>query len=366
MLKSKWYKFFLCGLIVVLAVDFVLQWKSRTFSFAEHIESSDEIHTGASLHFYAITDSGLGGNSRILDANFNSSGVKLSIVPDSGILYPFAGMGISPKTGFFNLHRYSSLTFNIDSLSDHDFMFVMRSEPKALDLKTLPSNAVLLVHHLEKRSGKVRIPIREFKVPPWWITEYGRKVQPEWNRISAISFTNGDNRQLGETRIIYLSNICFERNMWVIGLISLAILITVLIGGVVVQRMIRLFTLRKIYYKPIEILETPQVISANRVFNAIDELYTIPQLSQKELARICGVSTNYITHIMQNEKGVGYRDYINSRRIADAEKMLKEQSGSITEIALEIGYSYPGTFNRVFKEKHGISPTEFRKEHLIS
>lgn len=355
-MKSKWFRIFLLSLIAVLAADFALLWQSRSFSFSRRSDA---------LRFYISSDSLLGGNSQISRAEFDSTGMHLSFVPQSGIEYPYAGMSIAPKKGFLKLRRYSTLTFQIDSLSNHHFMLLMRSEPKRLDRETLPTKSVLLVYHLNEKSGRVNIPLRKFRIPQWWMIDYGKKVNADRNRITALGFTNGDHGNLGETRTIELSDISFERNMWAIGGIYLGIILAALLGGVMVQRIIRVITLRKIYYKPLEIIEFPQVNSSKRILDAIEKLYTT-DLSQKDLAHICGVSTNYITHIIHQEKGVGFRDYINIKRIEDAERLLKESGASITEIALEVGYNYPGTFNRVFKRKNGISPTEFRREQLTS
>jgi len=69
-------------------------------------------------------------------------------------------------------------------------------------------------------------------------------------------------------------------------------------------------------------------------------------------------------------KHLGYRNfsaYLNSFRIEKAKQELSEQSKlrtPILTIALELGYGSIGPFNRAFKQIVGVTPSEYRKQHL--
>ncbi|MFZ1789440.1 MAG: helix-turn-helix domain-containing protein [Saprospiraceae bacterium] len=43
-----------------------------------------------------------------------------------------------------------------------------------------------------------------------------------------------------------------------------------------------------------------------------------------------------------------------------AKEQIFDQSKSISEIAYALGYKYPQHFTRLFKQKVGMSPNEFR------
>jgi YesN/AraC family two-component response regulator len=58
--------------------------------------------------------------------------------------------------------------------------------------------------------------------------------------------------------------------------------------------------------------------------------------------------------------------YLNSIRIQNAVKLLRDSRFSITEIAFSVGYRNSGHFNRVFKEAHKISPREYRQKMIAS
>jgi AraC-like DNA-binding protein len=59
---------------------------------------------------------------------------------------------------------------------------------------------------------------------------------------------------------------------------------------------------------------------------------------------------------------MNFCDYINSLRLAEAEKILNNKSYTITEIAGMSGFSTIRTFNRAFLKKYGISPSAYRKQ----
>lgn len=54
-------------------------------------------------------------------------------------------------------------------------------------------------------------------------------------------------------------------------------------------------------------------------------------------------------------------DYLNTTRLTVAEKQLMETDKSITQISEEVGFNNLVSFNRAFKSKNKVSPSEFRK-----
>ena len=52
-------------------------------------------------------------------------------------------------------------------------------------------------------------------------------------------------------------------------------------------------------------------------------------------------------------------EYIRAQKLAYAEKILKEQLKSVSEVAYEAGFNTPSYFIKCFKEKYGITPKEY-------
>lgn len=86
-------------------------------------------------------------------------------------------------------------------------------------------------------------------------------------------------------------------------------------------------------------------------------------LSLEILARKLGVSKYHLSHLFSARLHTSFTDYINSLRISSACELLCETDQSILEICLNCGFSSQRTFNRVFKERTGLSPREFRTRH---
>ncbi len=59
-------------------------------------------------------------------------------------------------------------------------------------------------------------------------------------------------------------------------------------------------------------------------------------------------------------------DYINALRVQDAKKMLEEKQKSISDIAFDVGFESLRSFNRVFIQHTGITPSEYRNRTKIT
>lgn len=72
------------------------------------------------------------------------------------------------------------------------------------------------------------------------------------------------------------------------------------------------------------------------------------------------LSPNYFGDLIKKETGVSAQDYIQNKVIQVAKERVFDQSKSISEIAYELGFKYPQHFSRLFKQRVGYSPNEFR------
>lgn len=72
------------------------------------------------------------------------------------------------------------------------------------------------------------------------------------------------------------------------------------------------------------------------------------------------LSANYFGDLIKKETGKTAQEYIQSKVIEVAKERIFDSSKSISEIAYELGFKYPQHFSRLFKQKTGISPNEYR------
>lgn len=72
------------------------------------------------------------------------------------------------------------------------------------------------------------------------------------------------------------------------------------------------------------------------------------------------LSASYFGDLIKKETGKSAQEYIQTKVIDVAKERIFEQSKSISEIAYELGFKYPQHFTRLFKQKVGQSPNEYR------
>ncbi|AZA56957.1 helix-turn-helix domain-containing protein [Chryseobacterium shandongense] len=72
------------------------------------------------------------------------------------------------------------------------------------------------------------------------------------------------------------------------------------------------------------------------------------------------LSPNYFGDLIKKETGNTALDYIQSKLIDEAKRRVFEPNKSINEIANELGFKYQQHFTRLFKQKMGMTPNEYR------
>ena len=72
------------------------------------------------------------------------------------------------------------------------------------------------------------------------------------------------------------------------------------------------------------------------------------------------LSANYFGDLVKKETGKSAQEYIQTKVIEVAKERIFDQSKSVSEIAYELGFKYPQHFTRLFKDRVGQSPNEYR------
>lgn len=91
--------------------------------------------------------------------------------------------------------------------------------------------------------------------------------------------------------------------------------------------------------------EKPQLIGTPSVAYCASELH---------------LSSNYFGDLIKKEAGKSAQEYIHSKIIDIAKERIFDTTKSVSQISNELGFKYPHHFARLFKQKVGITPNEFR------
>jgi len=77
-------------------------------------------------------------------------------------------------------------------------------------------------------------------------------------------------------------------------------------------------------------------------------------------ADVLHLSPNYFGDLIKKETGISAQEYIQSKVINVAKELIFDIDKSISEVAYNLGFKYPQHFTRLFKQKVGMSPMEYR------
>ncbi|MGF7080286.1 helix-turn-helix domain-containing protein [Mucilaginibacter sp. UYCu711] len=80
----------------------------------------------------------------------------------------------------------------------------------------------------------------------------------------------------------------------------------------------------------------------------------------KYLADQLNLSPSYLSDLLRNLTGQNAQQHIHNKLIEKAKELLVNTSLPVNEIAYQLGFEYPQSFNRLFKQKTELSPYQFK------
>lgn len=90
----------------------------------------------------------------------------------------------------------------------------------------------------------------------------------------------------------------------------------------------------------------------------IEDIPTVENLAKK-----AGLNVNKLQSGFKKLYGTTVNNFVQMKRLDAAYNLLTKTDLSISEIVNAIGLSSKSYFSKIFKEKHAISPSDFRKKH---
>jgi AraC-type DNA-binding domain-containing proteins len=92
-----------------------------------------------------------------------------------------------------------------------------------------------------------------------------------------------------------------------------------------------------------------------------DRLYADSLLNLRSLSAALKEKAHYVSQVINQDFGASFYEFVNGRRIEEAKRRLRENpEQTVLEIALAVGFNAKSTFNTAFRQRTGMTPTEFR------
>ncbi len=98
---------------------------------------------------------------------------------------------------------------------------------------------------------------------------------------------------------------------------------------------------------------------------SVEKLYVQQNLSLSDVAQSLAINQSYLSQIINGEMGLTFTDYINSLRVAEAQRLLSDTTQNIytlEAIAYKVGFNSRSTFYRAFQKFVKMTPSQFQQQ----
>jgi len=104
------------------------------------------------------------------------------------------------------------------------------------------------------------------------------------------------------------------------------------------------------------------------LFNQIDEyikgnkLFLQPEIDREALIKLVHTNKNKFTHLIQDNTHTTFNDYINNLRLEYSISLMRNYPQyTIEAISIESGFKSSRSYYRLFRDKYGMTPFEYKK-----
>ena len=87
-------------------------------------------------------------------------------------------------------------------------------------------------------------------------------------------------------------------------------------------------------------------------------------LTERTVAAYFGYSREHFSRLFRKTTGSTFKSYLTKLRLDEARTNMDRSNGPITDIAADAGFPSLTSFTRAFTREYGITPRQYRREHL--
>ena len=121
----------------------------------------------------------------------------------------------------------------------------------------------------------------------------------------------------------------------------------------------------RVYHRqfPVPLATGPDLLSRFETLLAtyLDSASEHPLPSVQHFAEALHVSPAHLGDVLRTHTGQNAQQYLHHALLEKAKRLLRSTSWSVRETAFYVGFDNPSYFSRLFKQKTGLTPAEFRQ-----
>lgn len=342
------------------------------------LEKKRDLFPGSDFVGFPYTDNrdktGRGG-SRVDEFRILPDRLIFSYTLKEGIAHPYAGINIGQRGGFFDMSGYDAVKIAIRSKkSKHLVVFILLFVDGLSD-----NNDYLTYLYLQKEipiwenKAEYVLELKDFHIPQWWYRVNNLKpddirLSGDFSKTAAILIQGGTMLPVGTTDTIELEKISLSKKRISLFLFFCSITAMFYLGVLAYflwksykKRIVRRMRVVPIPYEYIEI-ENEREPEIGKIIDYLSENFREPDLSVKTVSASCSVPAYKIPLLLKREFHLTFPGYVNSLRLNEAKRLLKDTEMSVGDIVMEIGYNNISHFNNLFKFFEGVTPRQYREQ----
>lgn len=278
-----------------------------------------------------------------------------------GAPWPYAGAFLSPHSGLADLSGYDQLVVRWRSRRAYPLQLLFhRDEPGTTIPGHYDTRRVFRdQEHIEVEWSKRTIKLSAFSTPPWWFTHLGRiadTLQPRFDRITDFVVSAGETTPLDAPDTVEIRTLTLQAPPAhpALGTVFAILLIALGSWGGVASRQ------RPAGDIPDGTPAPPEPGWREIFWDYMRSHYRETGLDLPRAARETGLGEYRIGEMLRSER-LTFRAVLNDMRVREATRLLESTDFQVSEIAARSGFGSVAHFNRVFKAKRGMSPSEARQ-----
>lgn len=99
-------------------------------------------------------------------------------------------------------------------------------------------------------------------------------------------------------------------------------------------------------------------------FQLIVNQHFVKKRQVSDYAEMLHVHPNYLNDLVKEVTGVAASHFIHKQLVQEAKSRLLQTNDTVSMIASELNFTDDSYFNRFFKKQTGLTPSQFRKNHM--
>ncbi len=115
---------------------------------------------------------------------------------------------------------------------------------------------------------------------------------------------------------------------------------------------------------PLSEIEQKQYLDKLISIMKTEKPFLDPNLTALQLSNISNIKPHYVSQIINEKLGQNFYEFVNTFRVEEVKRLMLEpdqEFKTLLALGLESGFNSKSSFNRVFKQQTGLTPTQYKK-----